>query len=171
MIETFNSASDLADKQATLREFASLAVGWKIKSTAAPFYAYGRYLNDLTTGRSFAVSTNYFDRRPEPQHPENRIDNYRVGGLHPQDALNVAIDELREAARAIDTKTTKKKRGAPVRFDPRDDARVFEAWATGDHKTHADCARELGGKHTAESVKLTIERHAKRMKQQARSRK
>ncbi len=60
-----------------------------------------------------------------------------------------------------------KKRGAPARYDPREDAKIFNAWSTNHHDTFAECARALGGSHTEISVKRAVDRHEKRLRNQA----
>lgn len=52
------------------------------------------------------------------------------------------------------------KRGRPSVFDPKQDARWAAAWASGNHATYADCARELG--IDEDDLRAAIGRHRKR---------
>ena len=64
-------------------------------------------------------------------------------------------------------KKAKSRRGAPIQHDPRKDAKIYDAWKSERYRTFADCANVLGGEHTAESVKLAVDRHEKRLQNQA----
>lgn len=58
------------------------------------------------------------------------------------------------------TRNTGTRRGRPQDTDPKADARVFDAWQTGNYKKFADLAREL--KIERRDVKLAIDRERKR---------
>jgi hypothetical protein len=47
-----------------------------------------------------------------------------------------------------------------LKTDPKDDARIANAWETGAYKTYADCAKEL--QKPAKQVEKAIDRHRKR---------
>ncbi len=75
-----------------------------------------------------------------------------------------ALDELRkETKRNRSDKGRASKRGGrkPV-YDPEEDARIAQAWHTGEHKTHTDLAKAKGV--ATHQVKQALDRHRKRRK-------
>jgi hypothetical protein len=60
-----------------------------------------------------------------------------------------------------DGKSAKRNRGRPADTDPKQDKRIYEAWKTGQHKTQADCDRELG--LLTGATYAACERHRKRL--------
>jgi hypothetical protein len=57
----------------------------------------------------------------------------------------------------------KPKRGPKVRYDPKEDRRIYEAWMTNSYRDFKDLARNLGS--TCPQVKRAIDRHRKRQAQ------
>lgn len=165
-------------RQEILSTLAALAIQKKIAATGAPFYAVGRYLTDIENfGKIYTAPDLWLvsGRSRESKHPDDNIENYRVNGLHPVDALRVAMDELRMAMGVDELERIgkragrrhRKKRGAPVIYDPRNDAKIFAAWSTGIYNTYAECAKQMGAGHSEESIKLAIDRHSQRLRKQS----
>ncbi len=90
------------------------------------------------------------------------------------DDCNLVADLLKKEAERIDDedgggnsipkkRQSKKtqKRGRPVDTDPKADKQVYDAWKSGQYKTQAECARELGMEE--KPAKNAIERHRKRL--------
>lgn len=105
---------------------------------------------------------------------------WHVGNLHDENAEHHRIAHGRINAFlasanfihhcGLDTRTPKipkgkkmpkkKMRGAPQRYDPREDKKVFDAWKSRAYRTYAQCGRELG--LTRKQVATAIDRHKQR---------
>jgi hypothetical protein len=65
---------------------------------------------------------------------------------------------------AVVRASTPKRRGPKLKYDPRADARIADAWATDRHRTFGDLARELGGGLKPLDVRKAIDRHQARQR-------
>ncbi len=84
--------------------------------------------------------------------------------------LALVVDELakiyeKENARTKPQKINKRP-GRKVQYDPDFDRQITEAWNTNQHKTYLDLANARGKGETYRDIKLAIDRHKKRSKDQ-----
>ncbi len=117
------------------------------------------------------------EKKGWPADPFDRLIAMRVEASLAQDQKNIQdvytlIAKLRRkyglaGGNFYGQSQEKKKRGARMRYDPREDAKVYNAWATGRYLTYAACAAALGGENTARTVETAVDRHEHRVRKTA----